>query len=130
MRYAMMLAIGAALPTRELEMPSILRDNVAAATANALNGLKNNRVGANGAYLSLFASTPTTGGTMTLTAEDGNLLISDLAALNTEQAADEVAIPNDMVCVNEFVGPGELFLSVDTQIGNFALFITDEPQVF
>jgi hypothetical protein len=111
-------------------MASIIRKNIAAGTANALNGLKNNRVGQGGAYVSLFASTPTAGGTVTLTAEDGNLLLSDIAQSNIEVSADAVTIPRDNIVLNEFVGPGELFLSVDTQIGNFALFVSDEKLEF
>jgi len=108
-------------------MPSIIRKNIAAGTANALNGLKNNTVGPDGAFISLFASTPTATGTVTLSAEGGNLTLSDVAETNVEAAADDIEIPNDMVVLNEPVEAGELFLSVDTQIGNFAIFITDQP---
>lgn len=111
-------------------MPSIIRKNVAAATPNALTGLKNNTVGPAGAFISLFASTPTAAGTMDLTAEGGNLLLSDAAQINIEGSADVVAIPNDVVVLNEPVGPGEVFLAVNAQIGNFAIFITDQPQVY
>jgi len=112
------------------KMPSICRDNVAAATANALTGLKNNTVGPDGAYLTLFASTPTTGGNVDFTAEGGNLLISDAAAVNTEQNADEVAVPLDLIALNEPVAAGELFLAINAQIVNFKLFISDQPLVF
>jgi len=111
-------------------MPSICRDNIAAGVANALTGLKNNTVGPDGAFVSLFASTPTTGGNVDFTAEGGNLLLSDAAAVNTEQNADETAIPLDLIVLNEAVGPGELFLAINAQIVNFKLFITDQPQIY
>ena len=111
-------------------MPSIIRKNIAAGTANALTGLKNNTVGPDGAFISLFASTPTAGCTMDLTAEGGNLLLSDAAGVNIELAADKVTVPADVVVLNEPVGPGEVFLAINTQIGNFELYITDQPQVF
>lgn len=111
-------------------MPMIGRVNIAAGVANALTGLKNNTVGPDGAFVSLFASGPTAVGNVDFTAEGGNLLIADAAAVNVEQNADEVAIPLDMICLNEPVGPGELFLAVNAQIANFKLFITDQPQVY
>lgn len=107
-------------------MATIARKNIAAGTANALTGLPNNTVGPDGAFVSLFGSTPAAGGTMTLKAEGGNLLLSDLAAVNIEAGADDVEIPNDCVVLNEPVDAGELFLSVDAQIGNFIIFITDQ----
>lgn len=111
-------------------MPSIIRANVAAGTANALTGLKNNTVGPKGAFVTLFASTPTAGGNVDFTAEGGNLLLSDAAAANIESSADRVSVPLDVVVMNEPVGPGELFLAINAQIGNFNLQITELPQEF
>jgi len=111
-------------------MPAIIRANVAAGTANALTGLKNNTVGPDGAFVTLFASTAVALGTIDFTAEGGNLLLADGAAINIEQNADEVDIPGDVVVLNEPVGPGELFLAVIGQVANFNLQITDQPQVY
>lgn len=108
-------------------MPSIIRSNIAAGVANALTGLPNNTVGPDGAFVSLFASTAVALGTMTLKAEGGNLLLSDLAGVNIEQNADEVQVPGDVVVLNEPVSAGELFLSVDGQAGNFEIYITELP---
>jgi len=111
-------------------MPTIIRKNIAAGTANALTGLKNNTVGPDGAFVTLFGSTPTAGCTMDFTAEGGNLLLSDAAGVNIEVSADVVSVPDDVVVLNEPVGPGELFLAINAQIGNFEVHITDMPQVF
>lgn len=111
-------------------MPSIIRSNIAAGTANALTGLKNNTVGPDGAFVTLFASTAVALGTIDFTAEGGNLLIADGAAINIEVSADVVTVGVDTVCLNEPVGPGELFLAVVGQVANFNLQITDQPQVF
>lgn len=106
-------------------MPSIQRKNVAAATANALNGLKHSKIGEGGALLTVYASTPTAGGTMTMSAEGGNLNLFDLAAVNIEGSADVVSTNDDLVLIDEPVGPGDLFLGVDTQIGNFNILIEE-----
>lgn len=106
-------------------MPSICRDNVASGTANAVNGLKFSKIGPAGAVLTLYASTPTAGGTMTFSGEGGDRLITDLAAVNIEASADRVDTSTDLVFADEPMGPGDLFLSVDGQIGNFRLFIEE-----
>jgi len=106
-------------------MPSIARKNVAAATANALNGLKFSKIGPKGALLTLYASTPTAGGTMTFSGEGGDRLVTDLAEVNIEGSADVVSTDVDLIFADEPMGPGDLFLSVDAQIGNFILFIEE-----
>jgi len=106
-------------------MPNIMRKNVAAGTENALNGLKGSTIGPNGAFLTLYGSTPTAGATMTFSGEGGDRLVSDLAAVNIEIAADVVDTGRDLIFAEEPIGPGDLFLSVDTQIGNFNLLIEE-----
>lgn len=106
-------------------MPSIARKNVAAGTANALNGLKFSKIGPKGALLTLYASTPTAAGTMTFSGEGGDRLVTDLAELNIEGSADVVSTNDDLIFADEPMGPGDMFLSVDTQIGNFVLFIEE-----
>jgi len=106
-------------------MPSISRKNVAAGTANALNGLKFSKIGPNGAMLTLYASTPTAAGTVTFSGEGGDRLLTDLAETNIESAADRVDTSIDLIFADEPMGPGDLFLSVDAQIGNFILFIEE-----
>jgi len=106
-------------------MPSIIRKNVAAGTANAINGLKFAILGPKGALITLYASTPTAGCTMTFSGEGGNRLVTDLAQVNIEGSADVVSTDVDLIFADEPMGEGDLFLSVDTQIGNFALFIEE-----
>lgn len=106
-------------------MSSIRRSNIAAGVNNALDGLKHNKVGAGGASLTLYGSTAVATGTITFDAEGGNKNISDLAAVNTEQNADEVNTESDLVFFDEEVLEGELFLAVAGQICNFLLLIDD-----
>ncbi len=106
-------------------MPNIMRKNIAAGTDNALNGLKFSKIGVNGAFLTLYATTPTAGGTMTFSGEGGDRLLSDLAAVNIEIAADVVDTQRDLIFAEEPMGPGDLFLSIDGQIGNFNLLIEE-----
>jgi len=106
-------------------MPSIRRNNVAAGTPNALQGLKFEEIGANGAEITLYGSTPTIGCQISLSVEGGDREVLSLAEPNTEQNADEVNTDFDLLLINEPVGPGKMFLQVDSQIANFALFIED-----
>jgi len=100
-----------------------MRKNVAAGTANALNGLKFSKIGPKGAFVTVYGSTPTAGGTMTFSAEGGDREIFNLAEINIEAAADVVDTDRDLLLIDEPVGPGDLFLGVDTQIGNFLVLI-------
>jgi len=106
-------------------MPSISRKNIAAGVANAINGLKFSKIGPKGALLTLYASTPTAGGTITFSGEGGDRLVTDLAELNIEGSADVVSTDVDLIFADEPMGPGDMFLSVDAQIGNFILFIEE-----
>lgn len=106
-------------------MPSIRRNNIAAGTANALLGLKFSKVGMKGAFVTLYGSTPTAGGQLTFSAQGGDKEIMNLAEPNVEIVADAVDSGRDLLLADEPVGPGDLFLQVDTQICNFALFIEE-----
>ena len=105
--------------------PSIQRKNVAAGTANALANLKFSKIGPRGAFVTVAGSTPTAGGTMTFSAVGGDKEIFHLAEVNIEIAADVVDMSRDVLLDAEPVGPGDLFLSIDTQIGNFNVLIEE-----
>lgn len=104
-------------------MPSISQANVAAGTANALDGLKFRKIPARGALISLYASTAAAGGNVDLSSDDGVRSILDGAVCNIESSADVVDRDRDVLLVREPVGPGELFLAVNAQIVNFVLEI-------
>jgi len=107
-------------------MPGIHRNNVAAGTANALAGLKFEEIGPNGASVSLYASTPTAGAQISFSAEGGERELVSLANPNIELSADVVQADGvDMILADEAVGPGKMFLQIDTQIANFRLFIEE-----
>lgn len=104
-------------------MPTIMRQNVAAGTANALDGLRFQDIPPGGALLTLAASTAVAGGTITLAAEGGDRTIVEAAEVNVEEAADRVNSESDLVLMEEPVGPGKLFLSTAAQVTNFGLYI-------
>lgn len=105
-------------------MPAIRRSNVAAGTANALNGLDFEYIGPKGALVSLWISTPTAGGTVSYSVGAEKYLVDAYA--NVESAADDVDVNTDQVLFREPVGPGRQYLSTATQIINFLLVI-EEP---
>jgi len=107
--------------------PQIARKNVAAGTENALNGLKFSKIGSNGAFLTVYASTPTAAGSITFSAEGGDRALIDLGETNIEIAADVVDSGRDLMLLDEPVGPGDLFLAVNAQIGNFLVLIEEGP---
>jgi 3-hydroxymyristoyl/3-hydroxydecanoyl-(acyl carrier protein) dehydratase len=106
-------------------MPSISRRNVAAGTSNALNGLRHQTIRSPGALVSIYASTPTAGGTLTYGVDSE--VFGNLIETNIETSADRVANSTDQVLFREPVPPGDQFLSVDTQIGNFLVVIEQLP---
>jgi len=108
-------------------MPSIQRKNVAAGTPNAVTGLKFSKIGRNGAFVTVYGSTPTAGCTMTFSAEGGDREIFNLAEVNIEGSADVVSTQDDLLIAEEPVGPGDLFLQINTQIGNFNILIEEGP---
>lgn len=98
-------------------MPSIGRKNVAAGTSNAVEGLKFEQIPADGALLTLYASTAVAGGQLDV-AVDQEDFAKDLE-LNVESAADVVDTDRDMVMDQEPIPGGKLFISVKDQICNF-----------
>lgn len=112
-------------------MPTLRNNNVAAGTANAFEALKNRRVGEAGAWLTIFGSAAVAGGTITASAEDGNKLLADEIPVNVESAADFIdGAPGNIVCINEFVGEGEIFAQVLTQVCNVMAITSNQPLVF
>jgi len=106
-------------------MPAISRKNVAAGTANAVDGLQFQDIPEGGALVTIYASTPTAGGTISYTVGTERFLVA--AETNIETSADRVDTSVDMILDREPVPEGKQFLSVDAQIGNFLLVIEDLP---
>lgn len=104
-------------------MPTIQRTNVAAGTANALDGLRFQDIPRGGALLTLYASAAANGGTITLAAEGGDRTVVEAAEVNVEASADVVDTDRDLVLDQEPVGPGKLFLTTAGQITNYLLVI-------
>jgi len=106
-------------------MPSIMLKNVAAGTANALDGLFAQEIREPGALVTLYGSTPTAGGLMSYAIGSERFLVD--AAVNIEIAADAVDTNRDKILDREAVPPGKQFLSVDAQIGNLLVVIEPLP---
>lgn len=106
-------------------MPSIKRSNVAAATPNALDGLQFQDIPEPGALVSIYASTPTAGGTISYSVGTERFLVA--ASINIEGSADVVNTNVDMVLDREPVPAGKQFLAVDLQIANFLIVIEAVP---
>ena len=106
-------------------MPSIRLSNVAAATANALDGLQFQDIPDPGALVSIYASTAVAGGTISYSVGTERFLVD--ASINIEQSADEVDTNLDMILDREPVPPGKQFLAVDAQVANLLVVIEDLP---
>jgi len=106
-------------------MPSISLKNVAAATANALDGLQFQNIPDGGALVTIYASTPTAGGTIDFSVGTEQFL--SLCEVNIEGSADVVNTNVDMVLDREPVPAGKMFLPVNTQIGNVLVVIEYTP---
>lgn len=102
-------------------MPAIALKNVAAGTANALDGLKFRNIPQGGAFITLYASTAVAGGAVSLSVENEDVLAS--AQLNIEASADVVDTDRDLVLDRQPVPPGEMFLAIENQVVNFLLII-------
>lgn len=101
-------------------MPTIAKKNVAAGTANALDGEKFQEL-ETASLVSLYATTPTAGGNVDFSV--GSEDFAKAAELNIEASADVVDPQRDVVLFKEPVPPGKMFLSVNDQIANFLLII-------
>lgn len=106
-------------------MPSIRVNNVAAGTANALDGLQFQDIPDPGALVSIYASTAVATGTISYSVGTERFLVA--AMVNTEQNADEVNTQFDLVLDREPVPGGKQFLAVDGQVANFLVVIEDLP---
>jgi len=114
------------LPHECRHFPSISRKNVAAGTANAVDGLQFQDIPDGGALVSIYASTPTAGANIDYKVGTESFLV--LAELNIEGSADVVNTNVDMVLDREPVPGGKQFLAVNAQIANFLLVIETLPQ--
>lgn len=101
-------------------MPTIALKNVAAGTANALDGLKFQEL-ESASLISLYATTPTAGGNIDFAV--GSEDFCKAAEVNIEASADVVDPQRDVVLFKEPVPPGKMFLAVNDQIVNFTLII-------
>jgi len=107
-------------------MPSIRLSNVAADTANALDGLQFQDIPGAGALVSIYASTAVAGGTISYSVGTERFLVD--ASVNIESAADRVATDLDMILDREPVPAGKQFLAVGGQIANILVVIEDLPE--
>ena len=106
-------------------MPSIGLKNIAAGTANALDGLQFQDIPEPGALVTIYASTPTAGGSIDYSVGTERFLSG--CELNIEGSADVVGTDVDMVLDREPVPPGKQFLAVNAQIGNMLVVIEQLP---
>jgi len=106
-------------------MPSIALKNVAAGTANALDGLQFQDIPEPGALVTIYASTPTAGGSIDYSVGTERFLSG--AQLNIEGSADVVNADVDLVLDREPVPPGKQFLAINAQIGNVLVVIEQLP---
>ena len=106
-------------------MPSIRLSNVAAGTANAVDGLQFQDIPEPGALITIYGSTAVAGGLISYSVGTERFLVD--ASVNVEQDADNVDTDKDMVLDREPVPAGKQFLAVDTQICNVLVVIEDLP---
>jgi len=106
-------------------MPSIMLKNVAAGTANALDGLQFQDIPEPGALVSIFATTPTAAGNISYSVGTERFLVA--AQQNIEIAADVIDTDRDQILDREPVPAGKQFLAVDAQIGNILVVIEQLP---
>lgn len=106
-------------------MPSIRLSNVAAGTANAVDGLQFQDIPEPGALITIYASTAVAAGLISYSVGTERFLVD--ASVNIERSADEVGTNVDMVLDREPVPAGKQFLAVDAQICNLLVVIEDLP---
>jgi len=105
--------------------PSIRLSNVAAGTANALDGLQFQDIPEPGALVTIYASTAVALGLISYSVGTERFLVD--ASINIEQSADEVDTNLDMILDREPVPAGKQFLSVAAQVANVLVVIEDLP---
>lgn len=106
-------------------MPAIMLKNVAAGTANALDGLQFQDIPEPGALVTIFGSTAAAGGNLDYRVGTESFL--QAAQVNIESAADVVDTDRDQVLVREPVPAGKQFLSVNAQVCNVLVMIEELP---
>ena len=106
-------------------MPSIRLSNVAAGTANALDGLQFQDIPEPGALVSIYGSTAVAGGLISYSVGTERFLVD--ASVNVEIVADAVDTQRDLVLDREPVPAGKQFMAVDAQVGNVLVVIEDLP---
>lgn len=106
-------------------MPSIALKNIGAGTANALDGLQFQEILEPGALVTIYASTPTAGGSIDFSIGSERFLSG--AELNIEGSADVVATDVDKILDREAVPAGKMFLAVNAQIANLLVIIEPLP---
>jgi len=106
-------------------MPAIRLSNIAAGTANALDGLQFQDIPEPGALVTIYGSTAVAAGTISYSVGTERFLVD--ASVNIERSADEVGTNVDMVLDREPVPAGKQFLQVDGQVANVLVIIEDLP---
>ena len=106
-------------------MPSISLKNVAAGTANALDGLNFQQIEEPGALVTLYATTPTAGASLDYSI--GGEFFGRLMEANIEAAADVVDTERDKLMDREAVPAGKQFVAVNAQIANILVVIEPLP---
>lgn len=106
-------------------MPSIMLKNVAAGTANAVDGLQFQDIPEPGALVTIFGTTPTAGALVSYSVGTERFLVD--AAVNIEIAADVVDTDRDQILDREPVPAGKQFLAVAAQIANVLVVIEQLP---
>lgn len=104
-------------------MPSISLKNVAAGTANALDGLSFQDIPAQGAIVTIYGTTAIAGGSIGYKVGREDFL--DAAQLNVEAAADVVDTDRDAILFREPVPAGKQFLAVNAQVCNVLVVIEE-----
>ncbi len=106
-------------------MPAIRLNNIAAGTANALDGLQFQDIPEPGALVTIYASTAVALGLISYSVGTERFLVD--AAVNIELSADVVLSDSDMVLDREPVPAGKQFLAVDAQVCGVLVIIEDLP---
>jgi len=106
-------------------MPSIRLSNVAASTANCLDGLQFQDLPVPGALVSIYATTAVAGGNISYSVGTERFLVA--SSVNIESSADVVSTERDLVLDREPVPAGKQFLAVDDQIANVLVVIETLP---
>jgi len=108
-------------------MPTIMLKNVAAGTANAVDGLQFQDIPEPGALVSIYGSTAAAGGLVSYSVGTERFLVD--AAVNIESSADVVDTERDRVLDREPTPAGKQFLATSAQVTNLIVVIEQLPSV-